>query len=89
MYRCQCWIENLFLFLFVLPFNKCIVDSLTQYNVFYSRTNHLDAESIQWLETYLDKFQGTVVCITHDRYFLNNCAGWILELGKIRLIRHL
>lgn len=45
-------------------------------------TNHLDAESISWLETYLDKFQGTVVCITHDRYFLNNCAGWILELDR-------
>lgn len=45
-------------------------------------TNHLDAESIQWLETYLDKFEGTVVCITHDRYFLNNCAGWILELDR-------
>jgi len=45
-------------------------------------TNHLDAESIQWLETYLDKYQGTVVCITHDRYFLNNCAGWILELDR-------
>jgi len=45
-------------------------------------TNHLDAESIAWLETYLDKFQGTVVCITHDRYFLNNCAGWILELDR-------
>ena len=87
MYRCQCWNENLFLFL--LPSNKSIDDLLTQYNVFYPRTNHLDAESIQWLETYLDKFQGTVVCITHDRYFLNNCAGWILELGKIRLIRHL
>ena len=82
MYRCQYWNENLFLFL--LQSNKSIVDSLTQYNVFYPRTNHLDAESIQWLETYLDKFQGTVVCITHDRYFLNNCAGWILELGKIR-----
>lgn len=87
MYRCQCWDENLFLFLH--SSNKSIFDSLTQYNVFYPRTNHLDAESIQWLETYLDKFQGTVVCITHDRYFLNNCAGWILELGKIRLIRHL
>ena len=87
MYRCQYWNENLFLFLH--SSNKHIVDSLTQYNVFYPRTNHLDAESIQWLETYLDKFQGTVVCITHDRYFLNNCAGWILELGKIRLIRHL
>ena len=42
----------------------------------------MDAESIQWLETYLDKYQGTVVCITHDRYFLNNCAGWILELDR-------
>ena len=48
----------------------------------FNRTNHLDAESIAWLETYLDKFQGTVVCITHDRYFLNNCAGWILELDR-------
>jgi len=45
-------------------------------------TNHLDAQSIAWLETYLDKFEGTVVCITHDRYFLNNCAGWILELDR-------
>ena len=50
--------------------------------IFLNSTNHLDAESIAWLETYLDKFQGTVVCITHDRYFLNNCAGWILELDR-------
>ncbi|KAL7520930.1 hypothetical protein ACHAWX_005622 [Stephanocyclus meneghinianus] len=45
-------------------------------------TNHLDAESISWLETFLDKFQGTVVCITHDRYFLENVAKWILELDR-------
>jgi ATPase subunit of ABC transporter with duplicated ATPase domains len=45
-------------------------------------TNHLDAESIAWLEEFLDQFKGTVVCITHDRYFLNNCAGWILELDR-------
>ena len=45
-------------------------------------TNHLDAESISWLEQFLDKFQGTVVCITHDRYFLENVAQWILELDR-------
>lgn len=45
-------------------------------------TNHLDAESIAWLEQYLDAFQGTVVCITHDRYFLENVAQWILELDR-------
>lgn len=45
-------------------------------------TNHLDAESISWLEQFLDQFQGTVVCITHDRYFLENVAGWILELDR-------
>jgi sulfate-transporting ATPase len=45
-------------------------------------TNHLDAESIAWLEQFLDQFKGTVVCITHDRYFLNNVAGWILELDR-------
>jgi ATPase subunit of ABC transporter with duplicated ATPase domains len=45
-------------------------------------TNHLDAESIAWLELFLDQFAGTVVCITHDRYFLNNCAEWILELDR-------
>jgi ATP-binding cassette ChvD family protein len=43
-------------------------------------TNHLDAESVGWLETYLKKFKGTVVVVTHDRYFLNNVTGWILEL---------
>ncbi len=43
-------------------------------------TNHLDAESVAWLETYLKKFKGTVVVVTHDRYFLNNVTGWILEL---------
>jgi len=43
-------------------------------------TNHLDAESVAWLETYLQKFKGTVVVVTHDRYFLNNVTGWILEL---------
>lgn len=45
-------------------------------------TNHLDAESIAWLEQFLDQFKGTVVCITHDRYFLENVAKWILELDR-------
>jgi energy-dependent translational throttle protein EttA len=45
-------------------------------------TNHLDAESVGWLEQYLGKFPGTVVAITHDRYFLDNVAGWILELER-------
>lgn len=45
-------------------------------------TNHLDAESISWLEQFLDQFKGTVVCITHDRYFLENVAKWILELDR-------
>jgi sulfate-transporting ATPase len=45
-------------------------------------TNHLDAESVAWLEQYLKEFQGTVVAITHDRYFLDNVAGWILELDR-------
>lgn len=45
-------------------------------------TNHLDAESISWLEQYLSDFKGTVVCITHDRYFHENVAGWILELDR-------
>ncbi|GAX28489.1 hypothetical protein FisN_38Hh017 [Fistulifera solaris] len=51
-------------------------------------TNHLDAESIQWLEQYLDRFEGTVVCITHDRYFLENVAEWILELDRGKGIPH-
>ncbi|NNC23310.1 energy-dependent translational throttle protein EttA [Salinisphaera sp. USBA-960] len=45
-------------------------------------TNHLDAESVAWLEHYLDEFDGTVVAVTHDRYFLDNVAGWILELDR-------
>ena len=45
-------------------------------------TNHLDAESISWLEQFLDQFKGTVVAITHDRYFLENVAQWILELDR-------
>ena len=45
-------------------------------------TNHLDAESVQWLETTLKQYQGTVICITHDRYFLDNVAEWILELDR-------
>ncbi len=45
-------------------------------------TNHLDAESVQWLEMYLQQYKGTVICITHDRYFLDNVAGWILELDR-------
>ncbi|MGR8947795.1 MAG: energy-dependent translational throttle protein EttA [Gammaproteobacteria bacterium] len=45
-------------------------------------TNHLDAESVAWLERYLEQFDGTVVAVTHDRYFLDNVAGWILELDR-------
>ena len=51
-------------------------------------TNHLDAESIAWLEQFLADFKGTVVCITHDRYFLENVAGWILELDRGEGIPH-
>jgi sulfate-transporting ATPase len=45
-------------------------------------TNHLDAESVEWLEQFLQRFPGTVVAVTHDRYFLDNAAGWILELDR-------
>src|SRR5512140_2292135 len=45
-------------------------------------TNHLDAESVEWLEGFLERFPGTVVAVTHDRYFLDNAAGWILELDR-------
>ena len=45
-------------------------------------TNHLDAESMLWLEQHLQQYKGTVICITHDRYFLDNVAGWILELDR-------
>jgi len=45
-------------------------------------TNHLDAESVAWLERFLSDYEGTVVCITHDRYFLDNVAGWILEMDS-------
>lgn len=45
-------------------------------------TNHLDAESVEWLEQHLQQYKGTVICITHDRYFLDNVAGWILELDR-------
>jgi ATP-binding cassette ChvD family protein len=45
-------------------------------------TNHLDAESVAWLERFLQDYQGTVVAVTHDRYFLDNAAGWILELDR-------
>ncbi|HEU4911141.1 MAG TPA: energy-dependent translational throttle protein EttA, partial [Actinomycetes bacterium] len=47
-------------------------------------TNHLDAESVQWLESHLEKYAGTVVAVTHDRYFLDNVAQWILELDRGR-----
>ena len=47
-------------------------------------TNYLDAESVAWLERYLDEFPGTVIAVTHDRYFLDNVAGWILELDRGR-----
>jgi len=49
-------------------------------------TNHLDAESVAWLEVFLEEFAGTVVAVTHDRYFLDNVAGWILELDRGRAI---
>jgi len=45
-------------------------------------TNHLDAESVSWLEQHLQKYQGTIIAVTHDRYFLDNLAGWILELDR-------
>lgn len=45
-------------------------------------TNHLDAESVQWLEQHLQQYKGTVIAVTHDRYFLDNAAGWILELDR-------
>src|SRR5574338_970800 len=45
-------------------------------------TNHLDALSVQWLEQFLERFPGTVIAVTHDRYFLDNVAGWILELDR-------
>ena len=45
-------------------------------------TNHLDAESVQWLEVHLKQYKGTVIAVTHDRYFLDNVAGWILELDR-------
>ena len=45
-------------------------------------TNHLDAESVAWLEAHLSKYPGTIIAVTHDRYFLDNVAGWILELDR-------
>jgi sulfate-transporting ATPase len=45
-------------------------------------TNHLDAESVAWLESHLQRYAGTVIAVTHDRYFLDNVAGWILELDR-------
>lgn len=50
-------------------------------------TNHLDAESVAWLERYLQNFPGTVIAVTHDRYFLDNVAGWILELDRAAAFR--
>ncbi len=47
-------------------------------------TNHLDAESVAWLEQHLEDYKGTIVAVTHDRYFLDNVAGWILELDRGR-----
>ena len=51
-------------------------------------TNHLDAESVEWLEQFLQRFPGTVVAVTHDRYFLDNAAGWILELVGAAGVEH-
>ncbi len=45
-------------------------------------TNHLDAESVAWLERHLQQYRGTVIAVTHDRYFFDNVAGWILELDR-------
>ncbi|HCP48530.1 MAG TPA: energy-dependent translational throttle protein EttA, partial [Deltaproteobacteria bacterium] len=45
-------------------------------------TNHLDAESVAWLERFLEEYPGTVIAVTHDRYFLDQVAGWILELDR-------
>src|SRR5262249_35868238 len=45
-------------------------------------TNHLDAESVAWLEQHIQEYAGTVIAVTHDRYFLDNVAGWILELDR-------
>jgi energy-dependent translational throttle protein EttA len=45
-------------------------------------TNHLDAETVAWIEQHLQKYEGTVIAVTHDRYFLDNVAGWILELDR-------
>src|SRR5262249_40141324 len=45
-------------------------------------TNHLDTDSVQWLEQHLKRYEGTVIAVTHDRYFLDNVAGWILELDR-------
>src|SRR5213596_1469945 len=45
-------------------------------------TNHLDAETVGWLEQHLQKYEGTIIAVTHDRYFLDNIAGWILELDR-------
>src|SRR5438093_12615091 len=45
-------------------------------------TNHLDAESVQWLEQHLQQYKGTLIAVTHDPYFLDNVAGWILELDR-------
>ena len=49
-------------------------------------TNHLDAETVSWLEQHLQKYEGTIIAVTHDRYFLDNVAGWILELDRGRAI---
>ncbi len=51
-------------------------------------TNHLDAESVAWLEMHLQKYEGTIIAVTHDRYFLDNIAGWILELDRGQGIPH-
>lgn len=66
----------------------CISKPVQPLHVSTEPTNHLDVESIAWLEQFLDKFKGTVVCITHDRYFLENVAEWILELDRGEGIPH-
>lgn len=48
-------------------------------------TNHLDADTVAWLERFLQEYEGTVLAITHDRYFLDNVASWILEVDRAKL----